>query len=63
MSASPQILQIFPNYHLGKLKVISNLSLNGYTFEFCSQTEKLVLHYVTMNRGTLLSSRERDKQR
>ena len=54
MSASPQILHaIFPNYHLGKLKVISNLYLNGHTFVFYSQTEKLVLYYVTIHQGCI----------
>lgn len=41
------------------LKVISNAYLNGHTFEFYSQTEKLALHYVVMR----FSWRERDKQR
>ena len=49
MSANPQIVQIFLNYHLRKLKEvnISNLYLSGHTFEFHSQTERL-RHYVTM---------------
>lgn len=58
MSANPQIVQIFSNYHLGKLKIINNLYLNGHAFEFHSQTEKLELHYVTLG----LSWRERGKQ-
>jgi len=47
MSVNPQIVGIFPNYHLGKLKVTSDLSLDGHAVEFHSQTEKLGLLYVT----------------
>lgn len=58
MSVNPQIVRIFPNYHLGKLKVTSDLSLYGHAVEFHSQTEKLGLLYVTM----CLSWRNSDKE-
>lgn len=58
MSVNPQIVRIFPNYHLRKLTVTSDLSLDGHAVEFHSQTEKLGLLYVTM----CLSWRNSDKE-